>query len=787
MKDGSVIYDMGCGDGTMTAAMAALNPYLTFIGVDRNHGNVKAANDLYKFDNISFIQGDVTDLSNIPDDSADAVINSRILGVVYTRTGYSADKVQDAIESQFRILKKNGIYLLYDYIMKPEDEYVLMEFPVMKGSGFKTRADMRGKDIKYQGERDCDSLLWYSKNARPSDAMDDNFRGFFIEELPAKRPFTRLFRLPHKWAYEFTLRMDNTDVRIDAARSEFSCLTIDDYIRVMERNYARIRYTRPWRNPITTRDIFQKRFRMFWDDDKMSSMPFPDTGFLMVAQKTESGRSLKISERRSEAFAENVIVNTVKDEATGDMFDLAARTGHQLTIIPFRYEDQTGRLKIAMRKDVPFALTNTVIRRGHNIDRRRWSGHGLEALTLSVDALEGQTPTKVMHDHFGMRVPVGCDFLEGPKGFPAPDLIENYIETVYVELSPDQPIWEKHYSLIDVERLLRAINAGYIPDAWLEVQIEMLMRHFGIERDPWMHEELPIGDTPPPEDMILDVEKIFNWDPDAAEKQILNFEKKKAEKSDRFRPVKGKAGQLKTKRSLFVGEGQKESGKTGIVSSEHDFVMSQDGIINRAAVMFLTADLKGETLVGFDYEEMPAPYRLGVKDKMINLPTMDLPKDIRNIDEAKEFLAKKFDTSVDRIGQVGESFLTMKDMMPQRTYLFAVGSAPNEWMGKRKKKWCKTSKLWKLEPDYKWSMLFTYGMLNVYQGQKVTDMNRNHDPRIKRESKKFGTLKSVGLRDSKSVDMQSHKGWIKSKNQNDNGSVVQGILRPYSPPKKTHG
>ncbi|PCH99267.1 MAG: hypothetical protein COB76_06045, partial [Alphaproteobacteria bacterium] len=228
LKDGAVIYDMGCYDGALTAALAALNPYLTFIGVDRNVGNVQVANDRFKFDNLSFIHDDITELENIPDNSADAVINERILGVVYTRSGYNSDKVQDAIENQFRILKKNGTYLLYDYIMKPEDEYVLMEFPVMKGTGFKTRSNMKGEDKNYQGERDCDALVWYSKNAHPSKGKGDDFKGFFLEETPAKRPFTRLFRLPHRWAYEFTLRMDNTDVHIDAARGEFSCLTVED-------------------------------------------------------------------------------------------------------------------------------------------------------------------------------------------------------------------------------------------------------------------------------------------------------------------------------------------------------------------------------------------------------------------------------------------------------------------------------------------------------------------------------------------------------------------------------
>lgn len=787
LPDGAVVYDMGSYDGGMTAALAALNPYLKFIGVDRNKGMVKAASDRFDFDNLSFIHADVTAMDDIAPNVADAIINSRILGEIYTRTGYNPQKVQDAIENQFRILKEDGIYLLYDYIMKPEDEYVLMEFPVIKGTGFKTRANMKGKDIAYQGERDCDSLIWYAQNARPAKQQDETFRGFFLEELPAARPFTRLFRLPHKWAYEFTLRMDNGDVNIDAAGGEFSCLTEEDYVRVMERNYARIHYTRPWRNPMTKREIFTKRFRLYHDDADMTPMPFPDTGFVMVAQKTAEGRVLKMSERRPSASdPDSLMINTIRDEVTGDMFDLAAPATHKMTVIPFLFNADTGLLKIALKKSRSLTLTTAVMRSGYNIDNRRWSGHNLTPLQIEPDHID-ETATGTMMHHFGMRVSIGSKFLEGPKGFPAPDMIEDYVETLYVELSKDQPEWHKDYKLVDAERILRAVNAGYIPDAWLEVQIETLMRHCGVERQPWMHEEMPIGKTPPPDDMILDVDKIFKWNPDAAQQQLENYGKKKED--TRFRAVKGKAGQLRAKRSVFVGEGRHGATKSGLVSREYDFILPQDGVINRAAILFLTADMKGEVLVGFEYEEMPAPYRLGVKDKMINVPSMDLPKNIANIDEAKAFLASKFETSPDRVAQMGESFMTMKDMTPQRTYLFAVGSAPCEWMGKRTKKYAPVSKLWKFEPDFKWSMLFCYGFGYLLQSLDGTAHSPGYEARLTRDPKKFGQLKAVGTRgtDGTKVNTNTHQHWFKRGTGNDNGKGRERSLRPYQPPKKNHG
>ena len=778
LPDGAKVYDIGCNTGELTAALAALNPYLKFIGVERKESIANIADNQFKFRNLSFISGDITQDDVVDDEVADAILNSRILGEIYTRTGYNAEKVQTAMENQFRILKKGGLYILYDYVAESEDEYVLIEFPVMKGSGFKTRAQMRGgKDKDYQGERDCETLKWFSENARASASQHQSFRGFFLEELPAQRPFTRLFRLPHKWAYEFMLRMDNFDITKKDAAVEFTCLTVDDYVRVMERNCGRITYSRPWRNPNTLRDVYKKRFRLYHDDEDLTPMAFPATGFMMIAQKEEEGRSLRIKERRpSSQEASSMIVTTMKDETTGNLIDIAAKTDHTITLIPFVHDHENNRVQIAMKRGAGTILSNTVLRSGHNIDRRRWSGHGYVTLELSPDQID-ENERVFMRETFGMKTAVNSEYLLGPKGFPSPDKIENYVETFYIELSKDQEAFEGNCVLIDAEQILRAINAGYIPDAWLEVQVEALLKHCGIMREPWMHEELPIGTAVPPDDMILDVDKIFNFKPEDEDKDKdekgEKEEGKKGEDEGRYRPVKGKAGQLKAKRSVFIGEGQQSGSTSGIVSSEHDFIVPQDGIINRAAVLTLTSDLKGETLVGFQYEEMPAPYRMGMKDKMINLPVIDLPKNMSNIDEVKEFLAQKFETTPDRVAQMGESFFTMRDMMPERTYLFAVASEPCVWMGELQMFHAPIKDLINLEPDFKWSMLYTYALQYAIHGGCAKDASINYEPRVARHNQKFGALRSASSRGAGEGRLSTAKqaGWFAKAKQNDNRAV----------------
>lgn len=796
LPDGALILDVGCDQGDVTAALAALNPHLKFVGIDRQKASIKVANDRFDFDNLSFIHGDITQDKVIEDNTADAIVNSRILGEIYTRTGYNADKVQQAMENQFTVLKKDGLYILYDYVMKNEDEFVLIEFPVMKGN-FKTRSQMKGQNKVYQGERDCEMLKWFSENARAAQGQDTTFRGFFIEELPAKRPFTRLFRLPHKWAYEYILRMGEKDNLKFAPTHEFTCMTVDDYVRVAERNYARLVYTRPWRNMMKVRQVYKNRFRLYRDDDDMTPMDFPDTGFVMVAQKTEEGRSLKIRERRpSVQESQDILVHTLKDEKTGNLIDLAARAHHNITVIPYVLDNQKGRLHIALQKGPHLSLSNTVLRSGHNIDKRRWSGHGLSALTMKQDVIANTDATKpsvvaeLMMDHFGMKVERNAEFMTGPKGFPAPDLIENYIETLYVALDPKKQDWHEDYILVDAERVLRAINGGYVPDAWLEVQLEALYSHCNLSREPWMHEELQIGDEAPPEDRILKVQDIFGYDPSQGETKPEENEAEASPTPDgRFRDVKGKAGQLRAMRSVFIGEGRQKGVNAGVRSSELDFIVPHDGVINRAAILPLTADLKGNVLAGFELEQMPAPYRMGMKDKMINLPCVNLPKNIDTIDAAKQFIADTFETDVDRVSQMGESFFTMKDMTPQRIYPFAVASAPCVWMGDRDIFYAPINKLWMFEPDFKWSMMYSYGFGYMLQSIGGSEHEPGYSARHDRDAKKFGQLKSASSRGrGENVNMDAHKGWFKRGTGNDNGrSTSISPLKPLAYPAHRHG
>src|SRR6218665_3698374 len=74
LPKGSIVLDMECGTGALTAAMAALQPRLHFIGIDHNRQMIMRARGRFKaFDlpNMTFEVGDPVQQRR-PDESVDA-------------------------------------------------------------------------------------------------------------------------------------------------------------------------------------------------------------------------------------------------------------------------------------------------------------------------------------------------------------------------------------------------------------------------------------------------------------------------------------------------------------------------------------------------------------------------------------------------------------------------------------------------------------------------------------------------------------------------------------------
>lgn len=746
LPDGAVILDVGCDDGALTAALAHFCPRYNLIGIDRSAQMIERAQKKFgERYNLTFMQAPADRLP-FEDGAVDGIVNSRILGDIYSMSHYSEHAVNKVLKEEFRVLRPEGMMVIYDYVKAPEDEFVLMEFPTLQ------KFPGSGAYKKTRGDRDAENLVWFSENARPSQAR--GCTGFFLEELPPRFPYTRLFRLPAKWAYEFVIRKENMDKISRNIGREHAIFTDIGYYNELQSLGARVLYSSPWYNPYTVRTRYKDAFRLYRDDGK--PMGYPPTGFVIAAQKLQDRRSLVLHElRSSKNTAESLMIQTVRDERDGQLIDTVERFTHYADVIPYT-QDSEGRLKVYLHYAAPKCLINTVPRLGGNLDGKRWSGHMLSALKMPLDRLDeavkgsaGQIP-RLMIKETGLKPSGQGDLVKGPEGYPSPDMINELIRTYFIEVQPGQTpkcmsrMFEdrKGFSSageireFDVEDVLRAVNVGFVPNAWLEVQLHDLLKKNDRPPLKWFHEALPVGQEPPPADRILRADDIMAQIM-PRESEILDREKT-AKKDKRFRKVKGSAGKIRTVRSVFIDEGLIEGRIAGLASSDADFAINEGETVNKAVVLPLTSNLKGHTLAGFELDEMPVPYKFGQEEPVINLPSFTLPREITTIDEAKAFIAEKFETTPDMVSQMGESFFTYVDVTPQRIFPFAVGTNRNA--KKMKLFYAPIHDLWKVtDQDYKWSFLYKWGLAHMLLCQDSV-FSSEYAPRMEADSKRFGKL-----------------------------------------------
>lgn len=660
LEPGSVIADMGCGSGAITFAMAALNPRQHFIGVTPLPHIVDSAHKKYSLPNLEYKLGDVRD-ELFKENSLDAIINSFMLHEVYSAAGCNDWAVIETLDAQLRQLKKGGLLFLRDHVM-PAEDFVLMEMP---------DTPSRGESLLDLSEADL--LIHYAEEARTRHAS--NYRGFYLEELPARFPKTRLFRVPAKWAHEFILRKDDRDIWEEELYKEYTFFTEREFRWTMRGMGARVLYSAPHWDEQIVRKRFDKKFRLF--DEQGNSLGSPPTSFIALFQKVGDNRSLVLQERkpvRGKNMDQTMRLFAMRDEVNGTIMDVVSRDLEITEILPYRMTED-GRLNIFVHEGLPRGLVNAVQRSGVNIDRKKWSGHMIEAIAVPQELLHGVMPHDIEklrrfgRDYLGL-VPTGFATLEeGPGFYPAPDCIDERVETKYMRvetphgsIQPLQPLDElKGFSTqgqfreVDAQEILNAIGVGLIPSSRLELQILALFEKLEMPYDSW-------ADCP----LVLEETEVE--DKTSYQKIIENLNTK----DNRFKEIKGTAGQLRAVNSVFVDEGRIGGGLTGLASRTMEFVIQEDKTQNIAVVLPLVKSLNGEVMAGITEQYLPVPQRYKGNGYVVSCPSFALPSDITNMELAQKYIAEKFEVPIECVARMGESFFSHIGVTPQRIYPFAV-------------------------------------------------------------------------------------------------------------------
>lgn len=656
LPTGATVVDMACGRGEVTYMFAAMNPNIQVIGLDRNMAAIEFARKTYELPNLSYRVGDVR-MEDFEDTSIDGIINSNILYQVYSENDRDPSEVTNVIEAQISKLKPGGLFLVRDYMM-PTDEYVFLELP-----------DVESKGTHIAELSDADLLVHYSQTARP---LGNGCEGFFLEELPPARENTRLFRLLHKWALEFIHRKDSRNKWATEVHQEFTFFTYQDYRREFSKMGMRMIYSAPYWNPWVVSNCFKGRFQLYREDG--TPMSSPATNHFVLSQRVGSETSLTVEERRpAQRKVEKLSISTVRDKETGQVHEFAKRPDEYCDIVPYRFT-RDGRLMIYVQSGFPRPVVNAVSRGAHNLDGKRWSGHLIEPIMMDtsdmtddVDANKSQI-LEFVGGHLKLKARINDSFVVGPSYYPSPDQLDMVIEPVFVEVhKPEKTSWRiedvtqsgftnnGRVLELEADEIIRAAQVGLLPDPRLELHIFDLMMRFDIKPPPYIGEQLPETQGAP--ETIKDAEQILE-----------------AVKPGEFAPERQGHTHLKPVRSIFVEDGKFGGAVRGMNSQDAEFIVTEDGVENIAVILPMTRDWDNNVLVALEPKSLPVPQRMGGSGNMLTLPSFVLPKDIHTVEEAKQFVAKKFNLPVERVGQLGESYYTQTDMMPQRVYPFCIAT-----------------------------------------------------------------------------------------------------------------
>lgn len=663
LEPGSTVLDVGCQSGDFTYAMAVLNPELRFVGIDINPGAIRDAIELRHAPNLTFQVGNI--YSDLGENQYDLIIDSFFLHEAYSASFYNERLIQLALERQYKALKPNGSLIIRDYLSPPENRYVLIEFTDKNPSG-----------DTYETMSDAELLIWFSEHARAKTQTDDsiNESGFFLEELPPNYPLTRLFRVPEKWAYEFILRKDNRKRLREELAKEYAFYTEGELSKQLRGLGARISYSAPHWDEGFIKTKYLGAIRLYKEDG--TKMGPPPTNHIIVAKKVQDKTSQVLVERRaSRNKTGSVYLRSVRNENTGAVSDIICRDAEVSEIIPYRLTAE-NQLKVYLHEDVPRGLANAVPRSGQNLDGKKWSGHMIEAIGVDAKYLEplkeaaNRDLQKFAIEHIGIKPSIDARLMEGGGFYPDPNQIDERVLTYYMRVEDFHKPYDVKMTAKDVggfsnlgrirefdaQDIMNAVAVGLIPTSRLEVQILGLYQMLGLKAETWSDLPLQLSEIP-----IEDV------------KTINDILKQYSLKDSRFKPMRGRAGNVRLVQSVFVDEGREAGGGvSGLAARDLEFAVPENKTTNTAVILPLVRNLNGEVMAGILTEYMPVPQRYAGSGFITSLPTISLPKEVTDMEAARHYVAEQFKVKPEHVARMGESFFAHIGVTPHRIFPFAV-------------------------------------------------------------------------------------------------------------------
>jgi ubiquinone/menaquinone biosynthesis C-methylase UbiE len=121
--EGKRLLEIGCGNGVQSMYTLEKGKMAWVTGLDFNADNVELATRIAKqrgHENIDFVHGDAQDMSAIPDNSYDCVLN--------VESAFHYPNKPAFFREIHRVLKPGGSYVIADILMKPNKRNILLRW-----------------------------------------------------------------------------------------------------------------------------------------------------------------------------------------------------------------------------------------------------------------------------------------------------------------------------------------------------------------------------------------------------------------------------------------------------------------------------------------------------------------------------------------------------------------------------------------------------------------------------------------------------------------------------------
>jgi SAM-dependent methyltransferase len=654
------VADMGMGSGSGSHALAALYSRLEVVGVDIDPTIVELARRTHSLPNLSFQQGDISG-PVFPAGSLDGIFDSSVLHHVTSYGGYRHENAAAALAAQAAQLKPHGVLVVRDFL-DPGPGQVLLDLP----------AD-DGQDSDSPDPPSASTAALLERFAREFRSLSP-VPGFACERTrgagpggPPLRPGWRRYRLGRKHAAEFLLRKDYRADWQTEVQEEYTYFTQPAFEALFARLGLRVLASTAVWNPWIVHNRFEGQCAL-WSEEGLA-LPFPATNYVIVGERVPPDEGVAFQVAASLDPPRGFLrLEHHREVDTGRIYDVAARPHPTVDIVPFFRAG--GTVYVLARTSYP----RPILRAGHQdclpLDGSGPADYVAEPLNvLQTDAPLGQTVEEALDRTASIAPRAIRRMLTGTTYYPSPGGILEEVRSVLVEIDPvfvNSPLpglsgfsSSGRIRAIEARQLLRSAQVGGLPDARLELNVHDLLLRLGVDRGPWIGDQLALG-------------QAMRATTTALDEALARPGRRRFE-----RTAEAGAPFLEVRASRFE-ELAADGRVLDAATLEYVVPVAPLGL-NTVATALLARGPDDGVLLGLDEDDLPAAQSFAGVSNLLVTPAWRIPRRVGALGEARAFVAARlhaeYGVTVDRAWELGGPYRPSAGLTPEIVYPLAFGVA----------------------------------------------------------------------------------------------------------------